>query len=124
MLQDLESCVKYLSVMILMLVMPLGLVANGMMSLLNAMAYGVMTIVNYQLQMISVRVSQKKVVFSVILAVPGLMNSNHVIELVKTVHYLVQLGKKQLEIGLTQKLLKYIVQMMNVLKDVKMNFVK
>lgn len=46
MLQDLESCVKSLSVMILMLVMPLGLVANGMMSLLNATAYGVMTIVN------------------------------------------------------------------------------
>jgi len=74
--------------------------------------------------MISVMVSQKKVVFSVILAVPGLMNSNHVIELMTTVNYLVQLGKKQLEIGLTQKLLRHIVQMMNVLKDVKMNFVK
>lgn len=46
MLQDLESCVKYLSVMIRMLVMPLGLVVLGMMSLLNAMVYGVMTIAN------------------------------------------------------------------------------
>lgn len=46
MLQDLDSCVKYISVMNRMLVMPLGLVVHGMMSLLNAMVYGVMTFVN------------------------------------------------------------------------------
>jgi len=45
--------------------------------------------------MIIVKVSQKKVVFSVILAVPGLKNGDHVQELVKTVNYLVQLGNKQ-----------------------------
>lgn len=42
-----------------------------------------------------VKISQKKVVFSVILAVPGLLNGNHVEELVTIVNYLVQLGKKQ-----------------------------